>query len=621
MTESKRGLQIGRRGLLVGGTAIIAAGSTWAALKDPAGRATATCSPGFGGQRPPLPFSASVGNDYIEILPLPSGIRVEKNHILTMSDGTSIAVNIYRPAGEGHFPVICAFTVYGKDMHPYDYAICGRAPLFRSVGLDFGRMRVSEATPFEAPDPAYWVPRGFAVIHVDGRGSGVSAGKRDPLGERTISDYCEVLDWASRQPWSNGRVATMGVSYLAVAQWFVAERRPKALAAMVPWEGFNDIYRDLMFHGGIPETGFVSWWLRGDQNAAPPGSAGPPDYALADPWYANLPLPDTAVSALAVTQHFSPAIERMALPKVDLSRITAPALLCGSWSAQGIHSRGAFVAWDEIGSEHKELFTHGRHEWTVAYSPEALAAQEDFLNRHLKSNGPVDVNPTPVRAEILQDRDRFTEFKAAAWPLPQTQFTPLYLGGDGKMHAEAPVQPASISWQSDGPDQLLLRHRFNERAELCGPMQAILHLQIEEGQDADIFLGLYKEDAQGRRVPVYNFLKRDELMSHGWLRASHRALDAQRSRSWRPVLSHAAPETLQPGKVYQLDIEILPAGMAFESGSSICLAISGRDIVANPNCQHKALRNKGRHKVLVGHLNPSRLVLPFLKFEQQEDGA
>ena len=616
MERKNRNKGIGRRSLLAGGVTLVAGGASWLALRPSPSITPAICTPGFNDQRPALPFSAAIGNDRIEILPLPKDILVEKNHILTMSDGTPIAVNIYRPMQPGPGPVICAFTVYGKDMHPYDYAICGRAPLFRSVGLDFGRMRVSEATPFEAPDPAHWVPRGFAVIHVDGRGSGNSGGEKDPLGPRTISDYCEVLEWASRQPWSTGRIATMGVSYLAVAQWFVAERRPQALAAMVPWEGFNDVYRDLMFHGGIPETGFVGWWLRGDQNAAPPGSDGPPDFARSDPWYANLPLPAAAVSALAVTRHFAPAIDRMALPRVDLSRIVAPTLLCGSWSAQGIHSRGAFVAWDEIGSTHKELFTHGRHEWTVAYSPEALQAQEDFLTRHLKAEGPVKANPLPVRAEILHDRERFSELRAAKWPLPQTRYSTLYLGGDGRLHDQMPAASSQISWRADSPDRIVLRHSFAEKAQLCGPSRAVLHFAIDEGEDADLFLGLYKEDARGVRVPVYNFLNNDELMTRGWLRASHRALDPVRSRPWRPVLSHADPEPLQPGLIYRLDIEILPAGMEFEPGSKLCLVISGRDIIANPNCQHKALRNQGRHRLMVGGKHPSHIVVPLLQNEQ-----
>jgi uncharacterized protein len=213
------------------------------------------------------------GRDHLEIYPLPQDILVQKDVMLQMSDGTHIACNIYRPQDPGPHPVICAFTVYGKDLHPRDYAIDGRARIFRAVGLDFGDIRVSDHTPFEAPDPGYWVPHGYIVIHVDGRGSGNSEGELNGAGPATIRDYADIITWASQQSWSTGKVAMVGVSYLAFVQWAVAALQPEGLAAMIPWEGFSDPYRDLMFHGGIPETGFVDWWMRGDQSNSAPGNA------------------------------------------------------------------------------------------------------------------------------------------------------------------------------------------------------------------------------------------------------------------------------------------------------------------------------------------------------------
>lgn len=597
----------------IGASGVVVAGVTGGILlKGKSPQAVPPCSPGFGREKPKLPFSATIGNDTIEIYTLPHDIRVERDVMISMSDGIRIAANIYRPAGEAKVPVICAFTVYDKDLHPYNYAVCGRAAVFRSVGLDFGSMRVSDATPFEAPDPAYWVPKGYAVIHVDGRGSGKSEGKKDPLGERTITDYCEVIEWASQQTWSSGRVGTLGVSYLAVAQWFIAARQPEKLAAIIPWEGFNDLYRDLIFHGGIPETAFIGWWMKADQSATAQGSKAPPLFESNDPFYAGLPMPDIVRTGLALNNQFAPAIDSMALPDVDLTKISVPTMICGSWASQGIHARGAFTAWEKIQSQHKELFTHGRHEWTVAYSPEALQAQERFLERHLKDSSAPKVNLRPVRIEILRDRENYDEFYEATWPLPQTNFTPIYFNSSGQLSLQPPPVAASVSWQSDADESLQFIHEFEADTILCGPMAANLSFRLEEGADADIFIGLHKQTSSGDDVPVYNFLKRDELMARGWLRASHRALDRSQSKPWRPVLSHLAPSKLKPGELYELAIEILPAGMKFEAGSRLVATIKGRDIVNNPNCQHKVLRNKGRHTIICGGENASHLLLPLL---------
>lgn len=75
--------------------------------------------------------------------------------------------------------------------------------------------------------------------------------------KREAEDYYEVIEWAANQSWSNGNIGTNGVSYLAVTQWWVASLNPPHLKAMIPWEGLNDMYREVAFHGGIPDTGFI----------------------------------------------------------------------------------------------------------------------------------------------------------------------------------------------------------------------------------------------------------------------------------------------------------------------------------------------------------------------------
>jgi hypothetical protein len=121
--------------------------------------------------------TARLGNDLVVITPLPDGIIVEKDVMIRMPGGVSIAVNIYRPEGGGRVPVVLGLTSYGKDLKPEDYAINGRGPANRAMGTDFGDFIVSEETSFEAlilrsgcpGDMPWWSPMpGEPVIPVDG---------------------------------------------------------------------------------------------------------------------------------------------------------------------------------------------------------------------------------------------------------------------------------------------------------------------------------------------------------------------------------------------------------------------------------------------------------------------
>ena len=112
---------------------------------------------------------------------------------------------------------------------------------------------LSPLTPFEGPDPVFWGAHGYAVAIVDPRGAWQSEGDFHHHGLQEASDCHDAIQWLAEQPWSNGRIGMTGVSYLAVAQYQAASRRPPALAAINPWEGFSDFYREFAYHGGIPE--------------------------------------------------------------------------------------------------------------------------------------------------------------------------------------------------------------------------------------------------------------------------------------------------------------------------------------------------------------------------------
>ena len=199
------------------------------------------------------------------------------------------------------------------------------------------------------------------MVQVDARGTGKSQGKRDPLG----------------------------VSYLAIIQWLVAAQRPAGLAAIIPWEGFTDPYRDAAFHGGIPETAFLPWWLSG--RGGVPGSDAEPVIRESLPWPTRLPLPGLLGLGAKMRCGVTPLVDEIPLPHIDLAAIEVPTLICASWSAQGLHTRGAFTGCLRLGSTEKWLYNHGGPSSpTQPFSLYHTLRKPDLTERDMWGISPVD---------------------------------------------------------------------------------------------------------------------------------------------------------------------------------------------------------------------------------------
>ena len=109
--------------------------------------------------------------------------------------------------------------------------------------------------------PRTLVRRGYVVMVADARGTGGSGGSWDSFGPREQDDTLELLAWARRQPWSNGDLAMTGPSYMAINQLLAAERRPAGLKAIFPIVPAGDVYRDVVWHGGQIDAGFMPFWI------------------------------------------------------------------------------------------------------------------------------------------------------------------------------------------------------------------------------------------------------------------------------------------------------------------------------------------------------------------------
>lgn len=163
----------------------------------------------------------------VTVYPMPADVTKNEDVEVQMRDGVVLRLNLFRPAGNGPFPVILSAHPYGKDRVPKKKG--SRWSLnkqFRIMNQP-EPLRISDQTSWEAPDPVWWVQQGYAVVNLDTRGGGHSDGRGDLLSDQEADDISEVISWAADQPWSNGRVGMLGVSYLALSQYKVAALNPR----------------------------------------------------------------------------------------------------------------------------------------------------------------------------------------------------------------------------------------------------------------------------------------------------------------------------------------------------------------------------------------------------------
>jgi predicted acyl esterase len=485
------------------------------------------------------------------------GIRVERDVTVAVRDGTKLRMNVHRPERAGRFPVILSAHPYGKDVLPRRVPF-GYLPLKRYRFIrQAGPVAFSALTGWEAPDPSYWVPRGYVVINLDLRGFGASEGTGTLLSDQEAADYVEVIEWAAHQPWSSGRVGLNGVSYLAISQWKVAALRPPALAAICPWEGFSDVYRDVAYPGGVREDGFMPFWANATEHdgrtseSLRAGQLAHPEWD--DFWAALTP---------------------------DLERIEVPALVCASFSDQGLHSRGCFEAFRRIGSKQRFLYTHRAGKWSTYYGPDALDWQTRFFDCFLKGEDNGMRASPPVRLEVRSAANEVHAVRSErSWPPPSVRWTALHLA-PGELR-QAPLAAATRIRFRVPEESVEFVHRIEDDMELSGPMKLRLHVELSAASDAYLFVAVCKArpDPRGRDRDVVfegSFGFGYDVVAKGWLRIAHRHIDTARSEPHRPFHPHDRAEPLASGEVAPVDIEILPSATHFARGDSLRLVVQGR---------------------------------------------
>lgn len=474
--------------------------------------------------------------------PLTCDILLERDVPVTLRDGVTIYTDVFRPVAEGRYPAIMAWSPYGKEVGGQMLDdVPGRSgvPLNATSGLE----------KFEGPDPAYWVAKGYAVVNPDKRGAYISEGNLLYWGHEDALDGCDVIEWIASRPWCNGKIGMSGNSWLTVSQWFIAAEQPEHLAAIAPWEGFCDHYRESGTRGGIPTPEFPEM--------------------IAETFASNGGrLEDQP--RMIVEKPFMCDYWQDKAAKIE--NIHIPAYVVASYT-NSVHTHGSFAGFRRLGTSEKWLRVHNTNEWYDYYTPENVEDLRRFFDRYLKGieNG---WEETPrVRLSVLnpggQDIVNRTEDE---FPLARTQYRRLYLSAsDGTLTPSLPESTATDTYVSeDTNSSVSYRLCMEKPTEITGYMKLHLWVSAPDHDDMDLAVKVEKLSKDGKSLPDQ---AGNLIAATGFLRVSMRRLDEQRTTEAEPYYTFTAEQKLKKDEIVPVEIEIWPMGLYFNEGEILQLTV------------------------------------------------
>lgn len=484
----------------------------------------------------------------------------------------------------------------------------------------------SQHAAWETPDPGFWTSKGYAVVRADERGIGQSSGLLDTMSRGTSEAFCQVIEWAAEQVWSSGKVGLLGVSYYAGTQWRAAAGKPKGLAAIIPWEGMGDYYRDRCRHGGILSNSFIKFWWQRQVVSNQYGRPSDEDLNLDKDIDIEGPRrPKTAIGTIEgvlsdeerrqnrrdqtidnVNNQFRDQ-EYYASKEYDSRDIEVPLLSVGNWGGILLHLRGNIEGYIFAGSRQKWLhMIVGRHDLPFYYRQYA-ELQQSFLDCFLKGNdygGWKQGKVPPVILTIRKGNVGYNNPEAEMgykqreeneWPLARTEYRNFYLTPDQRLVQNYNAQLdgyTKLRYKALGTMQSPQMLQFNTppfaaETEVTGHIVAHLNVCMAPEphgptpSDIDLFLTLRHFGPNGNEI-FYTGTAGDPVpLTKGWLRVSLRKTNEQhpRHRPWLPWREYLSTD-VQPviaGEVYGVDVEIWPTQVVVEKGGRLLLEISSGD--------------------------------------------
>ncbi|MFC1491064.1 CocE/NonD family hydrolase [Nitrospinota bacterium] len=461
--------------------------------------------------------------------------------MIPMRDGVRLATDVYRPRAAGQkFPALLAISPYTR-------------------GLQLTEVPIGQN---EAGITEFWVPRGYAHVIADSRGSNDSEGVFDNRGEIEQADFIELIDWAASQPWCNGSVGMMGCSYFSLVQLLSAIHQPEPLKAIFPYDSWTDRYRHLFYLGGIPHTGYMWMWFSAMANLHFSGGR------VGD----RSGLDAMMREGMGFDHPFDGEFHWKTSPQPNLHKIRIPTYFGSDWTFWYDHLPGVFAGWEGVGDIPKRMLAGPKprpNRPFGAYHQEALR----WYDQWLKGMDTGVMEGAPIQL-YLQGEDRWRG--EMEWPLARAEWRKFFLGGpsggpegilseaSGSGGERSYVNdPLSHEWRYGNPRLVYRSEPVASPLEVTGPLS--LHLVARSTAEDTDWLATFLDEAPDGSL---------RTLTRGSLRASHREVDEEKSKPGRPWHPHTRAVPLTPGQEEVFEIEIVPTCNVFQPGHRLRIEIA-----------------------------------------------
>ena len=555
-------------------------------------------------------------------------IAVRKNLEVPMRDGVNLIADVYHGTENKPRPALVALSPYGKELQ----AMALTMPAQRRPSPMWDGC-------IEAGDITRVVKEDYAHVIGDLRGTGHAEGEHignyNAGGVSLGQDAYDFIEWVAEQPWCDGNVGMIGISYFGSMQVLAAAERPPHLKAIFVSGGHYDFY-ETTYHGGI------MWFM---PRAAREGRGGDSGWAFTD----------NVKSRMLET--FSPGeiqervAERLADPDVAawpnlVHVLNYPKnheawfdIITNELDGEWYEERNPITLAPNIDIPVYLQIDQGRG-WTMDGTIELFDALQGpkkldigsyppmqsrpFIEEHDKmfrwydywlkgiENGAMDGPAVNVFVEGSREIA-----SGEQWPPLPVEYRPLYLRPRRKLSFEPELMGAEYA-APDGFYQApltvtdkveILRwdtEPFDEPTEMIGTGAAHIFAEIDQ-DDTNFILRMWDTAPNGKR----------QLITTGYLKASHRELD-ERTTEGNPYHPHTRTEPVEPGTVEEYVLRLYPFANTFKQGHRLTVELSNAEPLADehnsllpPDAFHLPVGRPVTHKIYRDAKHQSRLVLPF----------